>query len=79
MAHNRVAEEKARELKALNGSMFAVHMKNSMKSMKSKPRAEAEECKILDRHRSEREERERTRQFGYEGRDAVGEALNDTA
>jgi len=71
-AHNCVAEEKARELKALNGSMFAVHMKNPMKS---KPRAEAEECKILDRHRSEREERERTRQFGYEGRDAVGKDL----
>jgi len=75
-AHNRVAEEKARELKTLNGSMFAVHMKNPMKS---KSRAEAEERKILDRHQSEREERERTRQFGYEGKDAVGKALNDTA
>ncbi|KAF8246152.1 hypothetical protein K440DRAFT_510241, partial [Wilcoxina mikolae CBS 423.85] len=75
-AHNRVAEEKARELKTLNGSMFAIHMKNPMKS---KSRAEAEERKILDRHQSEREERERTRQFGYEGKDAVGKALNETA
>jgi hypothetical protein len=73
-AHNRVAEERARELKTLNRSMFAVHMSNPMKS---KSRAEAEERKILERHQFEREERERTRQFGYESRDRVGRALND--
>ncbi|KAI5854686.1 hypothetical protein BZA05DRAFT_350596 [Tricharina praecox] len=72
-SHNRVAEEKARELKTLNGSMFAIHVKNPMKS---KSRAQAEEKKILDRHETEREERERTRQFGYESRDRVGKALN---
>jgi hypothetical protein len=73
-AHNRVAEERARELKTLNRSMFAVHMSNPMKS---KSRAEAEERKILERHQYEREERERTRQFGYESRDRVGRALNE--
>ncbi|KAA8907526.1 plasma membrane snare protein-like protein [Sphaerosporella brunnea] len=72
-AHNVVAAEKARELKTLNRSMFAVHMNNPLRS---KSRAEAEEQKILDRHQNQREERERTRQFGYESRDRVGRALN---
>jgi len=73
-SHNRVADEKARELKTLNGSMFAIHVKNPMKS---KSRAEAEEKRVLERHEAERDERERTRQFGYESRDRVGRALND--
>ena len=72
--HNRQAEEKARELKTLNGSMFAIHMKNPMTS---RSRSEAEERKILDRHHSEREERERTRLTGYEGQARVGGALRD--
>jgi len=75
-SHNRVAEEKARELKTLNGSMFSVHVKNPMKS---KSRAEAEEKRILDRHETERDERERVRQFGYESRDRVGKALNSAS
>jgi hypothetical protein len=71
--HNRVAEEKARELKTLNGSMFAIHMKNPMRSS---ARAAEEEARILSRHQSERDEREKTRQFGYESRARVGNALN---
>jgi hypothetical protein len=70
--HNRVAEEKSRELKTLNGSMFAIHVKNPMKS---KSRAQAEERRILDQHQFEREERERTRQAGYAGREQIGRAL----
>ncbi|KAA8900858.1 V-SNARE [Sphaerosporella brunnea] len=70
--HNRVAEEKARELKTLNGSMFAIHVKNPMKS---KSRARAEEERILQQHQADREERERTRQAGFQSREAVGRAL----
>ncbi|TGZ81911.1 hypothetical protein EX30DRAFT_330537 [Ascodesmis nigricans] len=72
-SHNRVAEEKARELKTLNGSMFAIHMKNPMKS---KARQQAEEQKILDTHQFDRDERERARQFGYESQQHVNQALS---
>lgn len=71
-SHNRRAEEKARELKTLNGSMFAIHMKNPMRS---KARAAEEEDRILSRHQSEREEREQTRQAGFQGRQHVDGAL----
>lgn len=70
--HNRVAEQKARELKTLNGSMFAVHMKNPLAS---KSRAQEEERRILERHQSDREEREKTRQFGFESKNRVDNAL----
>ncbi|KAI5793146.1 plasma membrane snare protein-like protein [Geopyxis carbonaria] len=70
--HNRTAEEKARELKTLNGSMFAIHMKNPMKS---KSRAQMEEQKILDNHQFEREERDRNRKTGYESRQNIDNAL----
>lgn len=71
-AHGRVADEKARELKTVNGSMFAIHMKNPMRS---KSRAEAEEKKILERHQSERDDRDQARKFAMEGKDIVGNAL----
>ncbi|TGZ84307.1 hypothetical protein EX30DRAFT_338840 [Ascodesmis nigricans] len=72
-SHNRAAEEKARELKTLNGSMFAIHMKNPMKS---NARQQAEEQKILDTHQFDRDERERARQFGYESQQHVNQALS---
>lgn len=71
-AGSRQAEEKARELKTLNGSMFAIHMKNPMRS---KVRAAEEEERVLNRHQGERDEREQTRQFGYQSRAVVGQAL----
>lgn len=70
--HNRVAEQKARELKTLNGSMFAVHIKNPLAS---KSRAQEEERRILERHQSDRDEREKTRQFGFESKNRVDNAL----
>ncbi|KAG0634464.1 hypothetical protein HOY80DRAFT_1012444 [Tuber brumale] len=72
---NRIAEDKARELKRANRSMFAPSMGNPFHSS---ARAKEEEAKILARHQSDREERERTREFGYDGRSSVGRALNDT-
>lgn len=65
--HNRVAEEKAKELKTLNRSMFAVHVSNPFTA--SSRRAERDQ-EIIDKHRTEREQRDATRQaaFGTEQR-----------
>lgn len=60
--HNRIAEEKAKELKTLNGSMFAVHVSNPF--TKSSRRA-ARDDDILNKHRQEREERDATRQAAF--------------
>lgn len=56
--HNRVAEERARELKSLNRSMFAVSVSNPFTATS---RREKQEQNILDKHRAEREERDVTR------------------
>ncbi|KAF2099757.1 hypothetical protein NA57DRAFT_38209 [Rhizodiscina lignyota] len=55
---NRVASEKARELKTLNRSMFAVHVANPFTSQR---RQEEREAKLLDTHRAEREARDASR------------------
>ena len=74
-SQNRVAEDKSRELKNLNRSMFVPNVGNPLRS---KSRAEAEEAKIIARHQAEREERDKTREFGYESKNVVGRALNTT-
>ena len=56
--HNRLAEEKAKELKHLNRSMFAVSVSNPFTSGK---RAEQRDADVLEKHRLEREMREQTR------------------
>ncbi|KAA8644103.1 hypothetical protein EYZ11_008425 [Aspergillus tanneri] len=58
----RVAEEKARELKTLNKSMFAVHVSNPFTS--AQRRRDRDE-KILNTHREERAAREGTRQEAF--------------
>lgn len=60
---NRVAEDKEKELKQLNRSMFAVHVSNPFTASS---RRQARDDAIMDRHRAEREQREATRQAGYE-------------
>jgi hypothetical protein len=72
-AHARIAEDKARELKKLNRSIFAVHVSNPFGA---KTRAEEEERKIMERHETEREERERNRKYAYESTQRVNSALN---
>jgi protein transport protein SEC9 len=72
-AHARIAEDKARELKKLNRSMFAVHVSNPFTS---KSRAEEEERKIMERHELEREEREKVRRDVYDSAQRVNGALN---
>lgn len=75
-SHSRVADQKARELKVANGSMFAIHMKNPLRSAS---RAKQEEARILARHQEERGERERTREFRFESKNGVGRALNENS
>ncbi|KAL8834054.1 MAG: hypothetical protein Q9170_003946 [Blastenia crenularia] len=60
---NRVAEDKEKELKQLNKSMFAVHVSNPFTGAS---RRQARDDAIMDRHRMEREEREATRRAGYD-------------
>jgi len=72
-AHTIIAEDKARELKKLNRSIFAVHVSNPFTS---KSRAEEEERKIMQRHEMEREEREQNRKYAYESTQRVNSALD---
>lgn len=72
-AHARIAEDKARELRHLNRSMFAVTVSNPFNS---RNRAEEEERKITERHILEREERERNRKYAYDSAQRVNSALD---
>jgi hypothetical protein len=54
-SQNRIAEEKARELKTLNRSMFAVHVSNPFTSTS---RREDRDRKMMETHRTEREQRD---------------------
>lgn len=65
--HNRIAEEKAKELKTLNRSMFAVHVSNPFTA--SSRRAARDE-EIMAKHQAERAQRDETRQaqFGTQQR-----------
>ncbi|KAL1651328.1 Protein transport protein S9 plasma membrane t-SNARE [Diplodia intermedia] len=60
---NRLAEEKARELKTLNKSMFAMHVSNPFTASK---RREQRDQNIIDTHRKEKQQREDTRSAAYD-------------
>ncbi|KAI9048193.1 hypothetical protein LZ554_007988 [Drepanopeziza brunnea f. sp. 'monogermtubi'] len=60
--HNRVAEEKSKELKTLNKSMFAVHVSNPFTASS---RRAARDQDIIEKHRQEREERDTTRAAAF--------------
>lgn len=60
--HNRIAEEKAKELRTLNKSMFAVHVSNPFTASS---RRAARDTEIIEKHRQEREERDATRQAAF--------------
>lgn len=62
-SQNRIAEEKARELKTLNKSMFAVHVANPFTS--AARRRERDE-QILQTHRAERATRDGTRAEAFQ-------------
>lgn len=59
---NRAAQEKARELKTLNGSMFAVHVSNPFTSG---ARRQQRDDDIINRHQEERFQREETRRNAF--------------
>lgn len=59
---NRLAEEKARELKTLNRSMFAMHVSNPFTAKK---REEAANAIALEKHQKERERADDTRANAY--------------
>ncbi|RMZ90481.1 hypothetical protein DV736_g2298, partial [Chaetothyriales sp. CBS 134916] len=60
--HINIAEDKAKELKKLNRSMFAVHVNNPFTA---KERQAQRDEKILERHHNEREQRESTREAAF--------------
>lgn len=60
--HINVSEDKTKELKTLNRSMFAVHVNNPFTS---KDRRTQRDEAIMDRHHSERELREATRDAAF--------------
>ncbi|KAF9879825.1 hypothetical protein CkaCkLH20_02636 [Colletotrichum karsti] len=72
--HNKVAEEKAKELKTLNRSMWAVHLGNPFTSNK---RAEAADKAVVERHRQERETREATRNAAFQSNQRMEETFRD--
>lgn len=59
---NKIAQDRAAELKTLNRSMFAVHVGNPFTSKQRREKADED---IMERHRTEREQREATRRDGY--------------
>lgn len=61
--HNRVAEDRAKELKKLNRSMFAVHVSNPFTAGSRTRRADED---VLEKHQLERAQREATRRAGYD-------------
>ncbi|KAG0650741.1 transport sec9 [Hyphodiscus hymeniophilus] len=72
--HNRVAEEKAKELKTLNKSMFAVHVSNPFTSAQRKA---ARDQEIIDKHQSEREQRDATRKAAFGSQQRMERAFKD--
>ncbi|KAK2020116.1 hypothetical protein LZ32DRAFT_9784 [Colletotrichum eremochloae] len=72
--HNKVAEDRAKELKTLNRSMFAVHVSNPFTS---KSRAAERDAAVLERHRAERETREATRHEAFKSNQRLEESFKD--
>jgi len=62
-SQNRIAEEKARELKTLNKSMFAMHVSNPFTASS---RREERDAKIMETHRQERDQRDASRKAAWD-------------
>lgn len=75
-AYNRTAADRAKELKTLNRSMFAVHVDNPF--TKARRTAEVEE-RINDRYALEQMERDETRAAGQAAQRRVNSALDSHA
>ena len=70
----RVAQDKARELKTLNKSMFHVHVANPFTA--SRRRREREEL-VLNTHRQDRETREDTRSEAFQANQRLDRTFRD--
>ncbi|OKL58534.1 hypothetical protein UA08_06160 [Talaromyces atroroseus] len=73
-SQGRIAEEKSRELRQLNKSMFAVHVSNPFTS--NARRRERDE-KLLETHRAERNTREGTRAEAFETNQRMERTFRD--
>ncbi|KFG86606.1 putative plasma membrane SNARE protein (Sec9) [Metarhizium anisopliae] len=71
---NRIAQDRAAELKTLNRSMFAVHVGNPFTSKQRQQRADEE---VINRHRAERDQRETTRREGYAANQRMESAFKE--
>jgi len=72
--HNKSAEDKAKELRTLNRSMFAVHVSNPFTGSSRRERQDAD---VLERHHMEREAREATRRAGYDTNQRLEKTFKD--
>lgn len=72
--HNRIAENKAKELKTLNKSMFAVHVSNPFTA--SDRRRQRDED-IISKHHNERDQREATRAAAFESNQRLEKTFKD--
>ncbi|KAJ6445541.1 plasma membrane SNARE protein (Sec9) [Purpureocillium lavendulum] len=71
---NKIAQDRAAELKTLNRSMFAVHVGNPFTSKQRQQKADDD---VLNRHRTERGEREATRRDGYSANQRMESTFRD--
>ncbi|KAH8177721.1 transporter sec9 [Sarocladium implicatum] len=71
---NKVAQDRAAELKTLNRSMFAVHVGNPFTSKQRQQKADEE---VMNRHRTEREQREATRRDGFNANQRMESSFRD--
>ena len=72
--HNRSAEDKARELKTLNRSMFAVHVSNPFTATSRRERREED---VLEKHGLERAAREASRREGFDTNQRMQRTFKD--
>ena len=71
---NKMAEDKARELKTLNRSMFAVHVANPFTA---KSRDASRDAAVRERHEDERAQREATRREQFLANQRMEKNFND--
>lgn len=72
--YNKIGAERAKKLKHLNRSMFAVHVSNPFTSQKRN--AEYEQS-VLESHRTERELRQVTRKHAWDSNQQIEKSLRD--
>lgn len=71
---NKIAQDRAAELKTLNRSMFAVHVANPFTSKQRQQKADED---VMNRHRTEREQREATRREGFNATQRMESSFRD--